>query len=110
MTAKVDLGTLMDFIGDAWPFDEKNYPGFDALPPEGQLAFTAKHSVLHMNKSLAKIAAECEKADHGQATDERQLRTATAKMLVNTLKLAYELNMQPGELARLAEGIVNGKL
>lgn len=108
MAEKVDLGDLMTHIGLTWPYDEKNYPGFDALDERGRRAFMAKHSLLHMNKSLGKIAKEVESADHGQKLDEQMLRIATAKMLVNVLKLAYELHMKPEAIEDLAETILRG--
>jgi hypothetical protein len=108
LAEKVDLGELIDLIGRRWPYDDKNYPGFDALDPEKKRVFMAKHSLLHLNKSLGKVAKEAEAADHGEALNEQMLRIATAKMLVNILKLAYELRMKPEGITDLVEVILRG--
>jgi hypothetical protein len=108
LAKNVDLGEFVDLIGRRWPYDEKNYPGFGALDAGKQRTFIAKHSLLHMNKSLGKIAKEVEAADHGELLNEQMLRIATAKMLVNVLKLAYELHMEPDGIEDLAEAILRG--
>jgi hypothetical protein len=95
---KSDLASLMAFIGEHYTFTPESYPDID-MTPEGKIAFAVRHSTLHMMKSTGKIAAEAESADHGGQMNHPALRTATAKMLVNVLKLAEELGMTPDELA-----------
>ena len=106
MTAIISLNGLMEVIGNHWRFDGQNYRGYDQLDKRGKQLFPLKHTVLHYNKSLGALAAEAEKADHGDPVDNEALRVATTKMLATTLNLANHLGMTPRELAEAAETIV----
>lgn len=98
-TPTPDLETLMDFIGKRYTFTNESYPDFELLSGDQQMHFIVRHSALHMMKSVGKLAAEAETADHGGTVDYANLKTATTKMLVNVLKLAEELDISAEELA-----------
>lgn len=91
----------MKSIVDKYQFNGKNYPGFDALAPDEQFLFSVEHSILHMNKSLGKLAAEAEAADHGEAMNVINLHTATVKMIVNSLRLAEILKLTPENVVEM---------
>jgi len=95
-----DLASLMPFIAERYVFDSKSYPGFDDLSPAQQRLFMVNHSVLHMNKSLGRIAGEVEAADHGDLIKHEELIVATMKMVVNSLRLAEALGLSPDEVAK----------
>lgn len=108
MTAPAsDLSSLMAFIGERYTFTEEHYPtlgrdygpSVNGLSDEERLHFIVRHSALHMMKSIGKIAAEAENADHGGLMNEEALKVATTKMLVNVLKLAEELGISGDDLA-----------
>lgn len=107
-TPATDLSSLMAVIGDRYKFTSNEYPGFDELPLQQKAAFIVRHSALHMMKSIGKIAAEAEAADHGKPMDSYELFTATTKMLVNVLKLAEELGFHPMELATNVSHVMAG--
>ncbi len=92
------LASLMSLIGDKYTFTNEHYPHVDLSTPEKVRVFAIAHSLLHMNKSLGRIATEREALDHGGTMDDEKLRITTAKMLVNTLKLAEELGMSSEDL------------
>ena len=94
-----DLASLMSFIGERYTFTEEHYPGFSQLTPKQQKLFAVRHSQLHMSKSTGAIATEAEAADHGGEMNSENLKVATTKMLINTLKLAEELGMTPEDIA-----------
>ena len=100
------LASLMLFIGARYTFTNEHYPNIDLSTPEKVRAFAVSHSLKHISKSAGKIAAETEAPDHGGVMDEKSLRIATAKMLVNTLKLAEELGMSPDELGAMVPQVM----
>lgn len=100
------LASLMDFIGARYTFTNENYPNVDLSTPEKIRAFAVSHSLKHISKSAGKIATETEAQDHGGMMNEENLRIATAKMLVNTLKLAEELGMSPDELGAMVPKVM----
>ena len=110
MAEKIVLNELMEFLGNAWQFNGKNYRGFDELNERGKRLFPLKHSILHISKSLGKLSTEAEKADHGDEADKRQLRIVTAKLVATSLHLAVHLDISPGSLEALISAAVRGEL
>ena len=100
------LASLMAFIGARYTFTNEHYPAADLSTPDKVRAFAVSHSLKHISKSAGKIAAETEAQDHGGTMDEKNLRIATAKLLVNTLKLAEELGMSPDELVAMVPRVM----
>ncbi len=103
---------FIEFIGSKYIFNEENYPVMKDMPPEQKAMFALNHSVLHMQKSIGKIAEVCESYDHtGKYTymNKSQVEEATVKMLVNTLKLAQELGFTGKELAERVPQLMKSK-
>lgn len=96
-----DLARLMREINDRYPFTAKQYPVIDRLAPSELRAFVVSHLVHHASKSLGKISAECEAADHGEKMDEEALFTATTKILINALQLATHLGLTANDLIQM---------
>ncbi|KND50425.1 MAG: hypothetical protein AB202_02105 [Parcubacteria bacterium C7867-007] len=101
MTPTTDLTSLMQVIGDGFPFTQEKYPNGDLSTPEKTLAFAVRHSSAHIAKTGGIIAAQAENYDHGGELDPEALRMATTKMLVNTLNLANALGMTAQDLVSL---------
>jgi hypothetical protein len=99
---------LMEYIGQRYVFNADHYPALqhDTIDPK---LFGISHSVLHMNKSLGKIAAEAEYADHGGTLSQDELEKATTKMLINVLKLAETIGMTPDQLASKIPEVMKSK-
>lgn len=93
-----DLASLMDFIGEGFPFTQAHYPNGDLSTPERALAFAVRHSSAHMAKTGGKIAAEAEEYDHGGTMNEEELKVAATKMFVTAVNFARALGMSPEEL------------
>ena len=109
MMPEPNLASLMQYIGERYTFTEEHYPGFNKFSEKEQKVFAVRHSHLHMSKSAGKIAAEAETADHGGTMNEEKLCVATAKMLVNALKLAQELGMSAEDLAAKVPEVMYSK-
>lgn len=62
-------------------------------------AFALSHSVHHMQKSVGKLAAECERYDHGGKLDDAAIKEGVVKMFINSVKLAEEMGINAEELA-----------
>jgi len=104
------LQELMAFIGSGYVFSKENYPLLAGKSDIQKMAFAINHSILHMNKSIGKIAAECESYDHGHShLNEDIIKEATVKMLINTLKLADELGMTAKDLFETVPDLMKSK-
>jgi hypothetical protein len=93
-----ELSDLIRTVAERFESNASVYPALALLDEEQKRGFTISHSVLHMSKTVGRLAAECESFDHGGSLNVAALREATVKMLVNTLKLADDLQMTADEL------------
>ena len=105
----VDLQELMDLINARYVFNDANYPALEKASVMEKMIFSIDHSVKHMNKAIGAICAETESYDHGGAFSTESIKTATVKMLINTLKLAEELGMTAKYLAEEVPKIMKSK-
>lgn len=102
----------MAFINSKYVFNEQNYPALKGKSPEEKAMFALNHSILHMQKSIGMLAFEAEAYDHTKNYDfvhESKLKEATVKMLINTLKLAYELGLTAEKLAEAVPEMMKSK-
>lgn len=99
----IKLDDLLQHIGDAYPTDAEHYPRTAGMSRDQNLAFAVNHSVLHMSKSLGRIAAEVERFDHSGRLDTVSVGENVTKMLINVIKLADELGMRADEIAHNIE-------
>jgi hypothetical protein len=93
---------LMELIGSKYVFKEENYPAMKGMTEEQKKVFALNHSILHMQKSIGKLAEVCEKYDHtGEYVPGSmdQVSEATVKMVINSLKLAQEIGFNGFELS-----------
>ena len=106
-----DLQDLMDYIEKRYVFSPENYPRMRTMSAIKRFVFAVNHSHLHMSKSLGVIAAVLEGHDHanGGVMNVGDIKIATAKMLINTLKLAQELGMSADDLVALTEQSMKSK-
>jgi hypothetical protein len=97
----MDQSTLAELINDVehrFNNSAKEYPRIPLANGDEKLAFLVSHSAHHMYKVIGQLAAECEAYDHGGSLDLDKMKTATAKMLVNVLKLSSDLGLTPEAL------------
>ena len=95
------LQSLMSHIARVWVCNPHRYPALAGMSAEERKNFLLKHSLLHIAKTAAKVAAVCESFDHaghGSPEDEEALKVAATKMVVNALKLAEEAGLTAEEL------------
>ena len=96
-----NLEQLSEHIAKIWVCDASRYPELAHLSEEGQQNFRVKHSILHINKSLGKLAALCEDFDHEAAAKEEfvaERKKLAIKLFINALKLAEESDVSAKEL------------
>ena len=93
------LSALMDAVDKRYPTTTTEYPSLGKLSADERLSFVANHSLLHMCKVVGSISSECEAYGHGENLNTRVLQRAAAKMLINSLKLASDLDMTGEQLA-----------
>ncbi len=100
-----NLQELMNTFATLFAVTKEKYPDADLSTTQRTLAFTVDHSLKHLQKSLGKIAAEREVADHGGAPNEFEMRIATAKMFNTVVNLARVLGMDGEKLGDLAVSV-----
>ena len=96
------------YINSKYIFNQENYPKIPAEEP-ARKAFIVNHSLQHMCKSTGKIAAEVETFDHGGQMNNENLKEATVKMFINTLKLASELGINTWDLMNAVPDYMKSK-
>ena len=107
-----EIKTLEDldaYINERYTFTEEHYPAMQGMNEQQKKMFALNHGVLHMMKSLGKIAAECESYDHGdkRTIEQRpELAVALAKMIVNVLSMAHTLNIAPQQLYEMVPAVM----
>jgi hypothetical protein len=94
----LELRGLMEYIGSRYIFAPEHYSALAGMSSEQGKAFAVGHSTFHMCKSIGKIAAECERFDHGGNLDDAVLKEGVIKMLINVLKLAEVMGISPDDL------------
>ena len=109
MSQNTELVALMTHIGDRYTFTPEQYPALKGKTPEQRRAFAVNHNVLHMLKSVGRLAGESERYDHGGKMDGDALREGVVKMLINTLKLAEELGLSAQDLADSVPAFMQSK-
>lgn len=101
------LTELMAHIAKVWTCDEARYPELAKLDAVGQKNFRLKHSVLHFNKSVGKLAALAETYDHEGTLSDAEAQLIATKLFVNSLKLAEEVGLSADDLLSRAPEIVH---
>ncbi len=99
MSQSTDLTEVMSFIGARYTFTPEHYPSLEGVTPDQKKSFAVSHSVHHMCKSMGKLAAECERYDHGGTMNDAGLKEGAVKMFINSIKLVEELGISAQELA-----------
>ncbi len=107
----MDLQRFMDLAREKWQFNAETYPELNGAWLEAVRDFAIRHVILHQMKSLGKIAAKCELADHGD--DSRlsvnlDVEEAAVKMLVNAVRLVDLVGFMPEALDRRIEDWAGG--
>ena len=99
MSQSTDLAKVMSFIGACYTFTPEHYPSLEGVTPDQKKSFAVSHSVHHMCKSMGKLAAECERHDHGGVMSDAALEKGAVKMFINAVKLIEELGLTAQDLA-----------
>ncbi len=101
------MNELIHYIGEKWLCTPARYPEMEGMNEDEKFRFVLRHSALHFAKTAGKIASVSEDVDHGDQINIEDLKTNTAKSLINTLYLAGQLKMTEEELAKLVKQIVD---
>lgn len=101
-----DLQKTMNYIDKRYVFNSENYPELELSTENDKIDFGIRHSVLHMQKSLGKIAEYSEERDHGQLGSKRDVKVATAKMLMHVLRLASVQGISADELLKMVPKVM----
>src|SRR3989338_1574979 len=88
-----------ELVGKTWEFDAKTYPELATLSGEERDRFVLNHVLLHLLKSMGKIATALEAAEHGKPFDQKMVQEVAWKLLVNALQVANISNMTPQQVA-----------
>ena len=92
MTNEEKLRKAILYIAERYVYNAKNYPALANLTIEQGRNFAVTHSILHVQKSMTKIARECYRE---ASLDKVILKEACTKMFINILKLAEILSIDP---------------
>ena len=100
------FGKVFNLVRSTWKFDASTYPELSILGnPVASVpahAFVLRHILIHQMKSVGKLAAQCEKADHRVAyADVPVFQEIVEEMFINTLRLAERVELSP-------EGLLGG--
>ena len=92
-----NIADLMKHIELTYVFTAEHYP---ELAREGvnKEVFALRHLLHHIQKSVGRLAAECERFDHGDELNDANIREVVVKILINVLKLAAERGISAKEL------------
>lgn len=95
------LQQAVTLICDVWPFNRKNYPGIsDPILGHVYHDEAVRHVAMHCVKDAGKMMAALEPRDHGRPVDLMMLKRTTRNLLVNALRMADVLTVDPEELVR----------
>lgn len=101
---------VVAYIGNNWHCDETKYPVMEKMSDEQRLMFVINHLVLHMSKSVGKIAAQCESFDHGNdiyRVNRDELELLAAKMVINVLQFSHVLGMDGEKIIQAVHNILD---
>jgi len=94
-----DLRELIPFVAEHWKFDGEKYPDLSGVEdPILIQGFIIRHIALHMAKATGALGSLGERIDHGELSDEKELRLYIRKFFVNTLRLAEVAGMSASDL------------
>ena len=106
----MDIKEATARLAHTWICNENEYPQIGRLASADDVAsFRRKHVLSHMLKSLGKLAAADEAADHGDpaaVADREALLTLSGKMIVNILEYAQVCGIAPEELETWLDGFL----
>jgi hypothetical protein len=103
-----DLKKLMGHIAKVWECGVERYPALRNMGPNERRNFLVNHSLLHVTKTLGKLAAACEDYDHkgSSASRVQEAEDAAIRLFVNSLKLAQEAGLTAEDLLTRAPSFV----
>ncbi len=91
-------------------FSERLYPALKGVTdPAKKRAFALQHGLNHIQKRAGVIASALENYDHTGKLMIDPVRIATAKLLIDTFKLAEEAGMTPHDLFTAAMNLCSKK-
>ena len=84
----MDFQTLRHELKTRYPFSGDRYPELRAASTEQLKQFARRHLLLHLTKSLGKLATQVEVVDHGGSDDIAVTEEALVKLVLNALRYA----------------------
>lgn len=103
----INMDDLINYIGERWLCTPARYPEMEGMSNDEKFCFVLRHTALHFAKTAGKIAGASENADHGEMLNIDDLKTNTAKSLINTLYLAGQLKMTSADLEQTDKKLVD---
>jgi hypothetical protein len=100
----MNLSDIRKIVSARWRFNSDEYPHIRTMSPEAHRDFSRSHILKHAMKSLGKMAAISEDADHVEPrlqTPHAEMAVLIAKMLVNLMQLADSYGITNEELERV---------
>jgi hypothetical protein len=95
----MNLNQLRAISREVWTFDEKDYPLLARLSlPEDRQAFTLRHVLSHITKTVGQIAVASESLDHGQNLNINKLRTSLGQLILEVVQCADVVGITPDDL------------
>lgn len=104
----MDIQELMARAVAKWPFDDRNYPGFNKLSDPQRVLFGMDHILKHMIIEVAELVRFVEQSQHtpqlaerlSHATIQRDITPLMRKILVDALRLASFVGISEADLGR----------
>ena len=92
------LDMLIEYVSDALPVTDAQYPSLGRHGAGLELEFCLRHSALHFSKTAGRLAAFVVDVDHGKFDRIQALQSIVAASLINSLKLADEIGFSGLEI------------
>jgi hypothetical protein len=91
--------SLIDLVNLATPLTPEHYPALAQLSGNPRENFIVGHSIRHLSKSVGKMQAVIESAEHGDQLDKKQIEEKLAAATFSICKLCSVLGITADKLA-----------
>jgi hypothetical protein len=96
---------LIDFVHSSTPLTEDNYPVLAQLSGDPREHFIVGHSLRHLSKSVGKMQAFIEAAEHGESLNKEKLKEKVIAASFSICKLCAVLGISGDELVAGVAGM-----
>jgi hypothetical protein len=107
MEKKLTAQQLIDLVHSSTPLTEDNYPALAQLSGDPRQNFLVGHSLRHLSKSVGKMHAFVENAEHGGELKKEEIKEKIIASCFSLCKLCAILDISGNDLvesiAKMAE-------